>query len=74
MYIGMYVLAIWLYRIKLVAWSDCSHVLFVQDDASGIEGEFDRMKFGPCESTFREMCPSVLRAAAREAKKLVTNL
>ena len=59
-----------LYRIKLVAWSDCSRVLFVQDDASGIEGEFDGMKFGPCESTFREMRPSVLRAAAREAEKL----
>lgn len=63
-----------LYRIKLVAWSDCSRVLFVQDDASGIEGEFDGMKFGPCESTFREMRPSVLRAAAREAEKLMTNL
>ena len=62
-----------LYRIKLVAWSDCSRVLFVQDDASGIEGEFDRMKFGPCESTFREMRPSLINAAAREAEEIFSD-
>ena len=61
-----------LYRIKLMAWSDCSRVLFVQDDASGIEGEFECMKFGPNEKTLSEMRPSVLKAGAKEAEDIFT--
>ena len=59
-----------LYRIELVAWSDCSRVLFVQDDTSGIEGKFECIKFGPNDSTLRDMHPSVLSAAAKEAEKI----
>ncbi|MEG4440520.1 hypothetical protein QUB47_01525 [Microcoleus sp. AT9_B5] len=58
------------YRIKLTAWSDCSRVLFVQDDKNGITGEFNSIKYKPRESVISELKQETKKKAVAEAEAL----
>jgi hypothetical protein len=58
------------YRIKLIAWSDCSRVLFVQNDKSGITGEFNSVKYKPRESVISELKSVTKQKAVAEAESL----
>ncbi|KAG0050057.1 hypothetical protein BGZ83_005178 [Gryganskiella cystojenkinii] len=59
-----------LYRIKLTAWSDCTRVLFVQNDKNGITGEYNVRRYGPRESVIQELKQETLRKAVQEADDL----
>ena len=59
------------YRIKLEAWNDCTRTLFVQEDKSGIAGEFNVIKYKPRKSVLDRVQKRVLCEAAREAERLL---
>ena len=59
-----------LYRIQLKAWSDCSRVLFVQDDKNGITGEYNCERFKPRESVMSGLREETREKAIEEAEDL----
>ena len=60
------------YRIQLTAWSDCSRYLFVQDDKSGITGQFNAVKFKPRESVISGLKEETKEKAIAEAKEIIS--
>lgn len=58
------------YRIKLTAWSDCTRVLFVQKDISGITGQFNAMKYKPREAVMEGLKEETKKKAIAEAEDL----
>lgn len=58
------------YRIKLTAWNDCSRYFFVQDDKSGITGEFNAVKYKPRESVISRLKEETKEKATAEAEEL----
>lgn len=58
------------YRIKLTAWSDCQRVLFVQEDKSGITGEFNSVNFRPRASVIDGLKEETKKKATEEAEAL----
>lgn len=59
-----------LYRIKVTAWSDCTRILFAQDDSNGITGEYHCQKFKPCAVVIEKMQPAVIKKAVVEAESI----
>merc|ERR1712232_722863 len=59
------------YRIKLVAWSDCSRVLFVQDDKNGITGEYSMRRYKPRDNIIKDLKEETKK---RQSKKLRISL
>ena len=58
------------YRIQLTAWSDCSRYLFVQDDKSGITGQFNALKYKPRESVIAGLREETKKKGIAEAEDL----
>ncbi|KAI4730337.1 hypothetical protein E4T49_01911 [Aureobasidium sp. EXF-10728] len=58
------------YRIQLVAKSDCTRILFAQDDMNGIRGRFDCRKFKPRESVTKSMTSEARGKAVSYANSL----
>ncbi len=58
------------YRIKLVAWSDSSRILFIQDDKNGITGEFAVRRYKPRESVIAGLKEETKKKAIQEAEDL----
>lgn len=59
-----------LYRIKVSAWSDCSRILFVQEDKNGITGEFNSRIFRPRASVMAGMTDDARKKAIQEANAM----
>lgn len=59
-----------IYRIEVVAWSDCRRVLFAQKDTNGIKGELRVRKYKPCEGVIARMNPAIIEKATNEAEAL----
>ena len=59
-----------LYRIKLVAWSDSTRILFYQEDKNGITGEFNCQKFKPRDSVLDEISKEVIAKAVEATDSL----
>lgn len=59
-----------LYRIKVTAWSDCTRILFAQDDSNGITGEYHCQKFKPCDEVIAKMKPAIIEKAVDEAESI----
>lgn len=59
------------YRIKLVAFSDCSRVLFVQKDKNGIIGEFAVRCYKPRASVIAGLREETKKTAIQEAEDLL---
>ncbi|KAH7110726.1 hypothetical protein EDB81DRAFT_926865 [Dactylonectria macrodidyma] len=59
-----------LYRIKLVAWSDSSRILFHQEDRNGITGEFNSRIFRPRASVINSLTESARGKAIAAANAL----
>lgn len=57
------------YRMQLVAWSDCSRILFVQDDKNGITGDLRVRKYKPRESVLSGLREETRKKAIEEAEK-----
>ncbi|KAM4066581.1 hypothetical protein HRG_000666 [Hirsutella rhossiliensis] len=62
-----------LYRIKLVAWSDCSRILFHQADKNGITGEFNCRIFRPRASVIDGLTDAARRKAISAANAMFDN-
>ncbi|KAJ3559796.1 hypothetical protein NP233_g11176 [Leucocoprinus birnbaumii] len=58
------------YRIKLTAWSASARYLFVQDDQSGITGEFNARNFRPRASVIDRLKKETVAQVAKEAEDL----
>jgi hypothetical protein len=58
------------YRIKLTAWNDCSRYVFIQEDKSGITGEFNAVKFKPRESVISGLKEETKKKGIAEAEQL----
>lgn len=58
------------YRIKLVAWSDCTRVLMVQKDKNGITGDFSMRRYKPRESVISGLKKETKVKAIEEAEDL----
>jgi len=59
-----------LYRIKLVAWSDSSRLLFHTSDKNGITGEFNSKIFRPRESVISGMRKDLVAKAVASVEDL----
>ena len=58
------------YRIQLTAWSDCQRVLFIQEDKSGITGQFNAVNFRPRASVINGLKQETKAKAIKEAEAL----
>ncbi|KAJ3559794.1 hypothetical protein NP233_g11175 [Leucocoprinus birnbaumii] len=58
------------YRIQLRAWSACARYLFVQEDQSGITGEFNARNFRPRESVLSKIKKEIMEQGVEEAEAL----
>ncbi|KAJ3561089.1 hypothetical protein NP233_g10409 [Leucocoprinus birnbaumii] len=58
------------YRIKLTAWSASARYLFVQEDQSGITGEFNARNFRPRASVIDRLKKETIAQVAKEAEAL----
>ncbi|KAJ3571450.1 hypothetical protein NP233_g3746 [Leucocoprinus birnbaumii] len=58
------------YRIKVTAWSASARFLFLQEDQSGITGEFNARNFRPRESVIRGLKKETVEQAVKEAEDL----
>lgn len=61
-----------LYRIQLTVWSDCSGYLLVQEDKSGITGQFNTVKFKPRESVISDLKEETKAKVIAEAKQIIS--
>jgi len=59
-----------IYRIQLTCWSDCRRILFVEDDANGVNGTFDMRRFKPREAEIDGMRLEVRKKAIQEAEDM----
>lgn len=60
-----------LYRIRLIAWSECKRLLMVQKDCNGITGYFNCMKFKPRNEVIASLKEEVFNKAVADAEALL---
>jgi len=58
------------FRIQLTAWSHTKRILFVSEESSGLNGEFDMRLFEPNAATINAMTSEAKKAAIQEAEDM----